>query len=934
MLQRWPVRRVHPLQERRTPTVPLITGQRVIDILFPVAKGGTAAVPGGFGTGRGVAPEPPVLLADGTLRQIEEIYAANRGRGQSFIDGFESYTELGKPLQIIGYDGQQFEKQGATSVYRGMTDRLIEIRTRTGRRVRVTPVHRLLALEPELAVHEVEAQRLQVGDYLVAPRKIEFKGEPHQRLSAFKLFEEERVCDGEILERLPRLIDAAARQLEMTKKQMAERLGVPYSCLLEYYHGRNRPTVSFLQQLVALLGLEAELEPRLVKGERQSKPLRIPQEVGPGLAEFLGLVIGDGSLKPTAVCFYNNDERMLRRFAHLAEDLFGLEARLSAGRTVRQACIHSVVLVRFLAKLGIPRRQKARQACVPDVIMRSPDWIALHFLGAYFDCDGSFSRYEAELTTASEGLRLGVSYLLLRLGILHSLREGEGRYRLFIRGKAELTRFYEACGRPSSPKFTAIKAYLEDGRRGYTAIDVVPVAAEFLEELYAASGRPHAALELVRVNTSNYFGERATSETMSAPTFRRFAAVLGLPELEEPTARLSSIFYDRIEEIRVIDGPTPVYDLTVPGTHNFIGGFGPLILHNTVLQHALASWADADLIIFIGCGERGNEMTDVLTEFPKLEDPRTGRPLMERTILIANTSNMPVTARETSIYTGVTIAEYFRNMGYDVALMADSTSRWAEAVREIAGRLEEMPVEEGFPSYLPARLAEFYERAGYGKVSKDRYGSITIIGAVSPPGGDFTEPVTQNTKRFIRTFWALDKRLAFARHFPAISWIETYSEYVDAMAEWWAKEKQVDWRGLRQRALTILSRENELNKIVQIIGPDALPDDQRLILHVAELIKEGFLQQNAMDEIDRYSTPEKELKMLQLLMKYEERARGLVRRGLPVYRLQRMKVNLKLLTMKHEVPNDKLEELDQLEQEMEQEFAQLEQELAAPTGAR
>ena len=368
---------------------------------------------------------------------------------------------------------------------------------------------------------------------------------------------------------------------------------------------------------------------------------------------------------------------------------------------------------------------------------------------------------------------------------------------------------------------------------------------------------------------------------------------------------------------RVIDA---LFPLAKGGTAAIPGGFGA---GKTVLQHQLASWSDADVIIYIGCGERGNEMTDVLGEFPKLKDPRSGRPLMERTILIANTSNMPVTARESSIYTGVTIGEYFRDMGYHVALMADSTSRWAEAVREIAGRLEEMPVEEGFPAYLPARLAEFYERAGYGEVGPDRYGSITIIGAVSPPGGDFTEPVTQNTKRFIRTFWALDKRLAFARHFPAISWIDTYSEYIDEMAKWWKEEKKGDWRGLRQRTLSVLSRENELQKIVQIIGPDALPSDQRLILHVASLIKEGFLQQNAMDEIDRYSTPEKEFKMLDLIVKYEEREQKLVQGGLPIYRIQEMKVNIKLLTMKHEVADDKLDEMDTIEQEMNQEFDEL-----------
>lgn len=379
---------------------------------------------------------------------------------------------------------------------------------------------------------------------------------------------------------------------------------------------------------------------------------------------------------------------------------------------------------------------------------------------------------------------------------------------------------------------------------------------------------------------------------------------------------------------RVID---ILFPLAKGGTAAIPGGFGA---GKTVLQHQLASWSDADLIIYIGCGERGNEMTDVLSEFPKLKDPRSGRPLMERTILIANTSNMPVTARESSVYTGVTIGEYFRDMGYNVALMADSTSRWAEAVREIAGRLEEMPVEEGFPAYLPARLAEFYERAGYGEVGPDRHGSITIIGAVSPPGGDFTEPVTQNTKRFIRTFWALDKRLAFARHFPSISWIDTYSEYIDEMAEWWKTEKNIDWRKLRQQALSILARENELQKIVQIIGPDALPSDQRLILHVAGMIKEGFLQQNAMDEIDRYTTPEKEIKMLELMVKYEERAQRLVEQGLPIYRIQQMKVNPKLLTMKHEVPDDQLDQLDTIEQEMGQEFDQLEQGMAKTAETR
>ncbi len=444
---------------------------------------------------------------------------------------------------------------------------------------------------------------------------------------------------------------------------------------------------------------------------------------------------------------------------------------------------------------------------------------------------------------------------------------------------------------------------------------VVPMEVTGKVKKIAPAGEYIVTDEIAVIETDD--GERAITMLQRWPVRR----VHPLKERYTPNVPL-------ITGQRVID---ILFPLAKGGAAAIPGGFGA---GKTVLQHQLASWSDADLIIYIGCGERGNEMTDVLEEFPKLKDPRSGRPLMERTILIANTSNMPVTARESSIYTGVTIAEYFRDMGYHVALMADSTSRWAEAVREIAGRLEEMPVEEGFPAYLPARLAEFYERAGYGLVGPDRYGSITIIGAVSPPGGDFTEPVTQNTKRFIRTFWALDKRLAFARHFPAISWIDTYSEYIDEMADWWQREKNVDWRSLRQEALSILARENELQKIVQIIGPDALPSEQRLVLQVASLIKEGFLQQNAMDKIDRYSTPEKELKMLELLIHYEKRARKLIQQGLPVYRIQQMKVNIKLLTMKHEVPDDKLEELDKIKEEMDAEFDQLGQGLTRTVETR
>jgi V/A-type H+-transporting ATPase subunit A len=301
-------------------------------------------------------------------------------------------------------------------------------------------------------------------------------------------------------------------------------------------------------------------------------------------------------------------------------------------------------------------------------------------------------------------------------------------------------------------------------------------------------------------------------------------------------------------------------------------------------QHAVAKWCDADVIVYIGCGERGNEMTDVLTDFPRLTDPRSGRSLMERTILIANTSNMPVAAREVSIYTGVTLAEFYRDMGYHVAIMADSTSRWAEALRELSGRREEMPAEEGFPAYLPTRLAEFYERAGRVRALNGREGSVSIIGAVSPPGGDFSEPVTQHTKRFIRCFWALDRDLANARHYPAISWIESYSEYAEEVKPWWERLSPT-WAKVRQEALDLLKKEQRLAEIVRLIGPDALPDGERLVLLVSEIIKNGFLQQNSFDEIDMYCVPAKQIRLLELIMEFYERSRTCIQLGAPLYKI-------------------------------------------------
>jgi V/A-type H+/Na+-transporting ATPase subunit A len=353
---------------------------------------------------------------------------------------------------------------------------------------------------------------------------------------------------------------------------------------------------------------------------------------------------------------------------------------------------------------------------------------------------------------------------------------------------------------------------------------------------------------------------------------------------------------------------------------------GPFGSGKTVTQHSIAKWADAQVIVYIGCGERGNEMTEVLQEFPHLVDPRSGRPLMERTVLIANTSNMPVAAREASIYTGITIAEYYRDMGYSVALMADSTSRWAEALREVSGRLEEMPAEEGYPAYLAGRLAEFYERAGYVENLNGSEGSVSIVGAVSPPGGDFSEPVTQHTKRFIRCFWALDKSLASARHFPAINWLDSYSEYIEDVADWWREKVGKDWLAMRNRAMELLSEENRLSQIVKLVGPDALPYAERMVLETARLIREGILQQNATDPVDAYSPVEKQIRMLELVLYFHERGMNIIKRGAPISLIHDLPIVDTLIRMKSNVANDELSKLEDIQKTIDEQMSQLDAE--------
>lgn len=368
---------------------------------------------------------------------------------------------------------------------------------------------------------------------------------------------------------------------------------------------------------------------------------------------------------------------------------------------------------------------------------------------------------------------------------------------------------------------------------------------------------------------------------------------------------------------RVID---TLFPISKGGTAAIPGGFGT---GKTMTQHQLAKWCDADIIVYVGCGERGNEMSQVLDEFTELIDPKSGRPMTDRTVLIANTSNMPVAAREASIYTGITLAEYYRDMGYDVAVMADSTSRWAEALREISGRLEEMPAEEGFPAYLPSRLSEFYERAGRVETLSKKEGSITIIGAVSPQGSDFSEPVTQNTKRFTRCFWALDKSLAYERHYPAINWMTSYSEYFIDLDKWYGENVGNSFIKYRRKINSILHEESQLMEIVKLVGSDVLPDDQKLIIEIAKVIRVGFLQQNAFHADDTFVPLKKQMLMMKVIVYLYSKSKQLIKAAIPISRIIELGLFEKLIKIKYSIPNDKLEMFDKYISDIDNAFATL-----------
>jgi V/A-type H+-transporting ATPase subunit A len=944
LTQRWPVRIGRPYKTKIGTEVPLYTGQRVIDTFFPVAKGGTGAIPGGFGTGKCVTGDTPVLLANGDTKPIRTLYKKFLQR-EGFIEHDseeETLIHLKSPLQILSFDGTKYIPAKATHIYRGTTPTVVKITTRSGRTVKVTPVHKLFRFNGEI-IEEVEAQKLNVGDHLVVPRKLIVPGRI-PKFNAYNIDPSLRVVDPKTIQIMQELIQNLQEQ--MTLKALSKKLEVSYDVLIGYKIGKNKPTLRFLDKLVKFAG-KPQIPVTLVKAERGSDPFRIPDKLTKELAEWLGLFVADGHFKGKyhGIYLYNSSPQILDRFKELSLIVFELEPKIDQDSTdgTPYAYIRNTSLKRFLISLDLPREDKTHTVRVPSCIRIAPEDYLVHFLTGYIAGDGHFSKYSLHLSTASHRLHSDLGYLLTRLGLIYRARPKNDSFVIEVDGQfaTRISKTMQDQGVYPYIKIQRLHEYASQEISHFVGLDIVPVHQQLLLSL-KTEGKTPEGYDVFRTTSGlrldNY---TRNDETPSTDTMRRILRRIDSNETlvsRETKEKLTwilnvleQVYFDRIKKIETTEANVPVYDITVEKTHNFVGGVLPTTLHNTVTLHQLAKWADAEIIVYVGCGERGNEMTEVLEDFPKLKDPKSGKSLMERTLLVANTSNMPVAAREASIYTGITLAEYFRDQGYNVALMADSTSRWAEALREISGRLEEMPGEEGYPAYLGSRLADFYERAGRVQTlgSDERVGSVTVTGAVSPAGGDFSEPVTQSTLRITKVFWALDKDMASRRFFPAINYLQSYSLYKDELVPWYQTNMGSDWPELTEEALSILQRDKELREIVQLVGPDALPERERAILEAARMVKEDYLMQSALHPIDTYCPKSKSYWMLKIIMTFWLRMRQAIDEGIPLRRIIGLPVVGKIARMKvqpHENQNDMQQYFKDLETEINNEFISIEAE--------
>ncbi len=901
LMHKWPVRKPRPYNQKLMPEIPLITGQRILDSLFPIAKGGAGSIPGPFGSGKCVSADTTVLI-NNELTLIKESFEKElkNKENKTREKNEEIIIELKDPVKVFSFDGKEIKESLATHFYRGKTEKLIEIKTRSGKTVKITPIHKLFKLNEKLEIQETPSMNLKKGDYLISPRKIPF----NETLQEITVDFDCRITDKKAIKEMKSIIEEELKKRKITKKQLASELNVSYDSLISFYCERNNPTLIFIRKLEKFSGKEIEFNE--IKTERQSKPIKVPEYFTEEFAELIGLLMSDGSIKGKKVIeFYNKKPVLRNRAKLLLKKLFNLNSKEIYARTVEAIAVSSVPLAKLLNSFGFPLKKKSRNLILPKQLLSSPENVCKAFLKAYIDCDGHVSKTDIEIATASEKMQSGLSYLLTKIGVLHKTSfktvDSTKYFRIFI-----------------SPKEANKIDFYYSKKYYYTSKDVVPMTPELFKEIL--QGIKPWQLQKTGVSTTSYYNE----VNQTATTFQEVIMKLGIQEghLYEFAQALNHVFCDEIVYVKEINSEQCVYDLTVPLTHNFVSGNSPMLLHNTVTQQQLAKWSDAEIVVYIGCGERGNEMTEVLTEFPELLDVKSGRPLMERTVLIANTSNMPVAAREASVYTGMTIAEYFRDQGFDVSLMADSTSRWAEAMREISSRLEEMPGEEGYPAYLAARLSEFYERTGRINVlgNRKQTGSVTAIGAVSPPGGDFSEPVTQNTLKITKVFWALDAKLAQRRHFPSINWIDSYSLYAVPLENWYIENVAEDWVKIRTQTMKILQKEASLQDIVQLIGSDALPEKEQITMEVARLIREGFLQQNAFHEVDSYCSLKKQYGILKGMISFSEQANTAVEVGVPVENIANMKTKAKLTKICLVKEEEFEKELTKIMNEMKEEF--------------
>ncbi|MCW1299552.1 MAG: V-type ATP synthase subunit A, partial [Candidatus Parvarchaeum sp.] len=857
-----------------------------------------------------------VLLANGEIKSIEEIYKENENDSDiEYQDENETLLRLKSPLKLFSlYDGKVKESK-SKFLYKGKSDSVIRIKTRTGKEAKVTPVHKLFRLDG-MRIKEESAENLKKGDYIIAIRRFDVN-QGMQRIDPYEYLFDARTIDKNILLKMRDLLKNVKSTNNFIKKD------------LKYSITRKSKNPAIKLELINRVYKSEGLQlPDIdkVRGDRAGKLMKIPRYADEKFAEFIGLFVAEGYIRGrNTVVFTNSDNKLIKRFNFLVKDLFGLNSTLEIQKDkTPNVLVNSAILVKFIRRLI--NAKNASEKYIPNIIMKADNKVLSAFIRGYFLGDGSFYGGNVEFSTASKKLQIQLSYTLTRLGIINSMHSEKvkgynDKNRIYIRNLKELKKFYQNIN-DSSQKYEKINRiinYIKSKDSSYTSIDLMPLNSNYVENLYKRYSN-YSELKEKGIEITNY---TSGNENFTVDSFNKFLSAISnsnregtleLKNLVEIQKMLDFVYFDKITEIEEIRGPFDVYDVVTPEFgSNFVGGNGAILLHNTVIQHQLAKWSDADVIVYVGCGERGNEMTEILTTFPELKDPKSGKPLMDRTILIANTSNMPVAAREASIYTGITLAEYYRDMGYSVAVMADSTSRWAEALRELSGRLEEMPGEEGYPAYLGRRIGEFYERAGRARILSGKIGAATIIGAVSPPGGDISEPVSQNTLRVTRVFWALDASLANARHFPSINWLNSYSLYTDELDQWYRKNIAEDWPELRDKAMATLQKEAEINEIVQLVGYDALPESDKLILDIARMLREDYLQQNAFDETDTYASVSKQYKMLKVINEVFDAEKAALERNVPIEKLQSIQIKPKIARLrytKEEEIDDRLKEIE------------------------